>query len=416
MTLDFTDFDSGEAIVFGVDVDPTTIQGVPGSGGAGAVSGLELSGSPVTVTFSDGTVLSGQLFGDGTAGGGQAVLSEISGLADAPGIEMLGVTTTPTVFPNNSSAGFVPTAGTQTVQVTGPVGAAVTLLAVEGALPNPAAFDLDPSESDEATAVTYLTGTVGAGGFVDFTVDLTSESSLYHYLAAIDDGSLGDVSPILVIGIGDVDTPIIDPIANVVVEEGDTIAVPISAIDPNGDPITLGIASTPDIEALGAVLTDNGDGTGSLDWVTETGDADTYNVDITAFDGTNTGTTSFTIVVNEPGTTQPAAALVQITPGGALGATTFGNSSITVTNDGGPTSPDITSVTFDLRGSLIPDATFSPTPRSIRSAPPATRAPSASPSAAKAAPDSSCPATPAPTPSPCLMRTPPEFPATAGTA
>ncbi len=87
----------------------------------------------------------------------------------------------------------------------------------------------------------------------------------------------------------------------------------------------------------------------------------------------------------------PASALVQVTPNGGIGATTFGNATITATNT-------------------------SPTPRSIRSAPPATRAPSASPSAAKAAPDSSCPPTSAPIHSPCPTRTPPESSATAGTA
>ena len=39
MSLDFTDFGVGEQIVFGVDVDPTSIQGVPGAGGGGAASG-----------------------------------------------------------------------------------------------------------------------------------------------------------------------------------------------------------------------------------------------------------------------------------------------------------------------------------------------------------------------------------------
>ncbi len=347
MTLDFTDFTSGEAIVFGVDVDPTTIQGVPGAGGAGAISGLELTGSPVTVTFSDGTILTGQIFGDGSAGGGEADLNETTGLAPAPGIEMLGVTTAPTVFPNNSVAGNVAAAGDQTVRVTGPEGATVNLLAVTGELQSPTPFDPDPFESDAATVVSYQTGVI-SGGFVDFTVSQPDDTALYHYVATIDDGTNGPLSEILIIGIGDVDTPTVDPIANIVVNEGDTVSVAINATDPNGDTLTLDIASTPDIEALGAVLTDNGDGTGSLDWVTETGDAGIYTIDVTATDGTFTGTTTFTLTVIDPTAGPPAAALVQVTPGGGIGATTFGNATITATNTGGAGAPSITKVEFDL--------------------------------------------------------------------
>ncbi len=55
LTIDFTDFDPGETFTFTTDVDPNNIQSVPGAGNAGAVSGYELIGSTVTVTFSDGT-------------------------------------------------------------------------------------------------------------------------------------------------------------------------------------------------------------------------------------------------------------------------------------------------------------------------------------------------------------------------
>ena len=51
---------------------------------------------------------------------------------------------------------------------------------------------------------------------------------------------------------------------------------------------------------------------------------------------------------------------MQVTPGGGIGATTFGNATITATNTGGLGAPSITKVEFDLRGSLIPDATFDP--------------------------------------------------------
>ena len=174
MTLNFDDFGPGESIVFGVDVDPTTIQGAAGSGGAGAVSGLELTGSPILVTLSDGSSLAGQLFGDGSQGGGQALLSPVAGQVAPTAIEMLGVTTTPTVFPNNSVVGNVAATGPQTVRVTGPVGADVTLLDVEADLLNPGGFDIDPNEADAAIAATYPTGTIGATGYVDFPVTVSN--------------------------------------------------------------------------------------------------------------------------------------------------------------------------------------------------------------------------------------------------
>ena len=259
MTLDFTGFDSGEAIVFGVDVDPTSIQGVPGSGGSGAVSGLELTGSTVTVTFSDGQVLTNQLFGDGSDGGAEAVVAAAAGVTAPTGIELVGVASTPTVFPNDSEVAVVDAVGPQVVQVSGPVGAAVTLLDADGEMQSPAPFDLDPYESDALVAVDYLTGTIGAGGTLDFAVDIDDASVLHHFVATIDDGANGPVSQKLIVA---VDTQ--------------------------------------------------------------------------------------------------AEALVQITPGGALDATTFGNSTITVSNTGPVDAPQITSVDFDLRGSLIPDATFDP--------------------------------------------------------
>ncbi len=341
MQLNFDDFNPGESIVFGVDVDPTTIQGVAGSGGAGAISGLELTGSPVLVTLSDGSSLAGQLFGDGSNGGGQAALSATTGQVAPTGIEMLGVTTAPTVFPNNSFAGNVATTGPQTVRVSGPVGAQVTLLDVEAALLNPGGFDIDPDEADAAVAVAYPTGTIGAGGFVDLPVTISDDTALHHYVAAIDDGgTLGLLSDILVIGVGDTETPVITPIADVVVDEGDPVNLLVEAVDPNGDPLTIGLTSNPDIEALGAVFTDNTDGTANLDWTTEVGDAAGYTVDITVTDGTNPATATFTITVVDP-TTQP---LARVNAGGPL----------VVATDGGPDwSEDQAAAAADAGGTAV---------------------------------------------------------------
>ncbi len=159
-------------------------------------------------------------------------------------------------------------------------------------------------------------------------------------MATIDDGTNGPLSEILIIGIGDVDTPTVDPIANIVVNEGDTVSVAINATDPNGDTLTLDIASTPDIEALGAVLTDNGDGTGSLDWITETGDAGIYTIDVTATDGAFTGTTTFTLFVNEPGVTP----LYRINAGGP---------EVAASDGGGPWLEDQSLAGANLGGTAV---------------------------------------------------------------
>ena len=313
MTLDFTDFGPGESIVFGVDIDPTTIQGVVGSGGAGSISGLELTGSTVRVTFSDGTVRTNQLFGDGSAGGAKSVVSSSVGLVTPTGIEMVGVSTSPTVFPNNSRVGTVPATGARTVRVSGPVGASVKLLAVTGDLVTNPAFDVDPFESDSAVAVSYLTGTTGAGGTVDFAVNVANPDVLYHYVATIDDGANGLLTSQLLIGVGEVlGAPTIDPIANVTVAAGDTVNVAITANDPDSDPLDLGIQSTPDIVALGATLDDNGDGTGSLSWATDTPDIGSYSVQISASDGTTTTVEAFVITVTDP----DAIVLYRVNAGG----------------------------------------------------------------------------------------------------
>ncbi len=344
MTVNFDDFDGGEQIILGVDVDPTTIQGATGSGGAGAVSGLELTGSIVTVTFSTGEVLTGRLFGDGSAGGASAVLSGDIGQQAPASIEMLGVTTTPTVFTNDSQVGQVLGTGTQTVRVTATPGAVVTLLEMDGAMPPLTAFDLDPFETDAATAVAYQTAPADGAGVADFTVELTDPAVLHHYVAVVDDGASGATSDILIIEIGEANmVPVVDPIADVIVEEGDTVTVPISASDGDLDPLVLSLASSPDIVALGALFTDNGDGTGDLSWETEVGDAATYSVDVTADDGTDTGTESFAIVVNTEGTGSDA--LFRVNAGGP---------EVAAADGGVPWTADQATLAADAGGAAVP--------------------------------------------------------------
>src|SRR5262249_4470062 len=66
----------GQTFSFRVDVDPASINGPsPGPNAAGSISGFEELGASVTVNYAGGSSQVAEVFTDGSAGGGQAVLS-----------------------------------------------------------------------------------------------------------------------------------------------------------------------------------------------------------------------------------------------------------------------------------------------------------------------------------------------------
>ncbi len=99
--LEFTDFDPGETIQFGVDMDPNSVAGatkgtldlgapLTGTGATGnwdigGISGAELAGSLFGVTYADGTASMGQLHGQGT--GQQSGATALSS-QDSPGLSV----------------------------------------------------------------------------------------------------------------------------------------------------------------------------------------------------------------------------------------------------------------------------------------------------------------------------------------
>ena len=94
LTIEFTDFNPGETFTFTTDIDPNSIQQVPGAGAAGSVSGYELIGAMATVTFSDGTsteVSVASLFEEGSRGGAAATVVTDDAVA-APTISIVGAT------------------------------------------------------------------------------------------------------------------------------------------------------------------------------------------------------------------------------------------------------------------------------------------------------------------------------------
>lgn len=190
MSISFTEFDPAEQFFFTVDVDPNSIQGVPGAGGAGAVSGLELTGATITLTFSDGSTVVSSLYEDGSLGGGQAVVS--ANAPATPAISAVGITTSPSC---------VATAN-QTIEVSGTPGANVSLMVVDSRLyiqSGAAPFNVpDPTfYANEAMAKALYTGVVGPTGTVQIPVTLlettgtpsgSPDGGLNYIVAVLSDG------------------------------------------------------------------------------------------------------------------------------------------------------------------------------------------------------------------------------------
>jgi hypothetical protein len=206
LQIDFTTFSSGRTFSFSADVDPTSIQGAiaPGPGESGSISGLELTGATITITFDNGAVLTGQCFGDPGSDGSCSV-NLASAPAAAPGLSFPGLAPPVTVV-----------TPAQTARVTGPVGAQVALLQVEAALftagvPN-GGFDLDPYEANSALVVSEQDVTIGLSGSADIPVTLTRSDpagGLNYFVAVIRDsgGATGLTSPVVVIDYDDCSAP-----------------------------------------------------------------------------------------------------------------------------------------------------------------------------------------------------------------
>lgn len=188
MDLSFADFDPNEALFFTVDIDPNSIKDVPGAGGAGSVSGLELTGAKVTLTFSDGSTLIANIYEDGSLGGGQAVVA--GGAPVTPSISAVGEDDITCV-----------TSANQTIEVTGTPGANVSLMLLDSRLfisSGAPPFNV-PDETYYANEImdkALYTGVIGSNGTVQIPVTLlqtvgggsTPDGGLNHIVAVLSDG------------------------------------------------------------------------------------------------------------------------------------------------------------------------------------------------------------------------------------
>lgn len=298
VSASFSDFQPGETFTFAVDVDPTSIENASGTGSSGSVSGLELTGSTVTVTFSDGTTLSGEIYRvqPSSNGGAENTLTPDS-ISPAPALTVLN--TTPTA--NGVFQDAVIDSLSQTVQISGPANASVSLLVIESDLlvgqPTPDMF-----EANEAQSVSEFDATLDGSGTVDIPVTLTDNASgdLYYLTAVVNepDGRTSDIAGVWRLKFDDNTPPTIDPIADVTLAEGETQTVTITATDPDTeDTVTLGI----DIPDFTSFTFNNA--TGELELTPQVGDVGTYTATVTADDGTAQTQEQFTITVTQLGIT-----------------------------------------------------------------------------------------------------------------
>jgi chitodextrinase len=162
-------FGPGKTMTFSADIDPTSVKGLPGPGPehSASVSGLELIGATVTVTFDNGTtrvVRLGGVSGDSNTNKMSRGVLSASNLA-TPVIAVTGKTPPFTLNAN------------PTVRVTGPAGASGRLWVLYAELVDGSHYDIDPYESNKVVEDDYPTFTIGAGGFTDLAVNLANTNA-----------------------------------------------------------------------------------------------------------------------------------------------------------------------------------------------------------------------------------------------
>ncbi|MGB7342221.1 MAG: malectin domain-containing carbohydrate-binding protein, partial [Phototrophicaceae bacterium] len=169
LDIDFNDFDPTEIAIFGLDIDPVSIKDgdSPGPYQSGSVSGLELTGATVTVTFSTGEVWIVDLFR--TVGSDSASTAIVRNALPLPvTLELVGSVDGDTVFTAD-----------HTIRLTGEVGSEVRLLHVESGLfvadltglYEGVGYNIDPFEVNSVITINEYTDFIGNS--FDANIDVT---------------------------------------------------------------------------------------------------------------------------------------------------------------------------------------------------------------------------------------------------
>ncbi len=130
-------------------------------------------------------------------------------------------------------------------------------------------------------------------GTIDFNPDF-DQAGVYNVSVVASDGVLADTESVQ-ITVNHVNrAPVLDPISDQTVDEGQNLNVGVTSSDPDGDSLTLSAENLP----VNATFTDNSDGTGTFDFNPDFTQAGVYSVDVIVSDGALADTQSFQITVN----------------------------------------------------------------------------------------------------------------------
>ena len=131
------------------------------------------------------------------------------------------------------------------------------------------------------------------GNAVDAKLITHTDGNKYVFVKAVPDA--GEITISGTVSAGSNTPPVLEPIGNQTVVEGETLNVNITANDADGNAMSISAANLPYF----ASLTDNGDGTAQLSVTPDYGDAGIYNsVSIAVDDGTDSDSEGIVITVD----------------------------------------------------------------------------------------------------------------------
>ncbi len=173
----------------------------------------------------------------------------------------------------------------------------------EGFIGDPIIFEATATDPD-GDVLNYSATGLPAGAIFEnqvfsWTPDETQEGQ-HQITVTVDDGDLDDSQVVSITVVGINDPPILEPIGNKIVNEGEELSFTINAMDPDEDGILLTISTEiPDV-----VLTDNGNGTADFSWIPGYDQAGSYQATFNAQDEGGL-TDQETITIEVYGTNRP---------------------------------------------------------------------------------------------------------------